>query len=147
MMNRHLARTLVILAVAALPVVGLASPADAKPVNSVKALKSSCAKGNGSYFQSNDGTVGVCLVKGGDVTCDDTKTGNKCTSTTARMLNQHERLLLKVLLDTSQPTTGANPGGSGSTNTPGTNTPGTKPTGTTTTTTTKGTTTTKPPPM
>jgi hypothetical protein len=144
MMNRYVARTLFILAVAALPVVGLASPAAAKPINSVSELKSSCAKGTGTFVQSNDGTLGVCVLKdGSDVTCDDMKSGSKCTGTTARKQTKQVRLLLRILLDTipsaSGPGGGAGPGGGGSTNTPGT-----KPTGTTATTTKPTTTTTKP---
>jgi hypothetical protein len=151
MMNRYLARTLVILVVAAaLPVVGLTSPADAKPINSVKDLKASCAKGNGAFISNAAGTFGVCATNGGDVVCDNTKNGNKChvvsereRTETAKLLNLLNGFLLAPSTSgpgggSGQPTTGGNPGGSGSTNTPGT-----KPTGTTTTT-PRSTTTTKP---
>jgi hypothetical protein len=70
-------RALVALAIASSVVIGVATAAEAKRVNSVAQLKSSCAKGNGT-FVSIEGGVGVCEVKGGAVVCDDNKKGKKC---------------------------------------------------------------------
>ena len=124
MMTRHLARTLVILVVAALAVVAVASPAAGKPINSVKELKASCAKGTGTFF--GGGSIGACVLKdGGDVICDDKKKGKKCEGSPARKQTEHVRLLLRLLLSTipstsgpgggsGQPTIGGNAGGGGS---------------------------------
>jgi hypothetical protein len=70
-------RALALLAIASSVVVGIATAAEAKQINSVSQLKSSCAKGNGN-FVAIEGGVGVCEVKGGAVVCDDNKKGKKC---------------------------------------------------------------------
>jgi hypothetical protein len=127
-MNRYLARTLVILVVAALPVVGLASLADAAPINQNNVDKATLMKdcnGKGSYVEDPSGTLGTCISKapqGPIVTCDYTKKGKNCFSWG---LPPKARRVVEILLSllrsaSGQPTTGGNPGGSGSTNTPGT---------------------------
>ncbi len=146
-MNRYLAHALVILVVAALPVVGLAPLADAAPINQKNVdkatLKKDCDGQGGTYADDPSGTLGTCFSKaprGPIVTCDYTKKGKNCFSwglpPKARRVVE---FLLSLLRSASgQPTTGGNPGGSGSTNTPGT-----KPT-TTTQPVPRSTTTTKP---
>jgi len=152
MKHRYVARIVVILVVAALPIVGLASSAAAKEIHfkgSVAELKRNCA---GTYEGS--ATSGTCTGTTGVTVCTDVatdKNGNNCTRVQDRKVPKQrwkeigDVLNFLLLSSTSggpgQPTTGGNPGGSGSTNTPGT-----KPTGTTaTTTTTKPTTTTTKP--
>src|SRR5438045_136373 len=71
-------RVVAVVAVTSSVVVGAATAADAKQINSVNALKSSCAKGNGVFIGTSDGSFGVCQVKGGEVICDDKKKGKKC---------------------------------------------------------------------
>ena len=71
-------RVITVFAVASVAVVWAATAAEAKQINSVSQLKSSCAKGNGVFIGTSDGSFGVCQVKGGEVICDDKKTGKKC---------------------------------------------------------------------
>jgi len=71
-------RAIVLFTMASVVVVWAATVAYAKPINSVAELKSSCAKGNGIFWQSDDGQSGICEVKGGDVICKNHADGPKC---------------------------------------------------------------------
>jgi hypothetical protein len=70
-------RALAVLAIASGVVVGAATAAEAKPINSVKELKASCAKGNGKFTLGGGGT-GLCDLPGGKtVICDKGGKGKK----------------------------------------------------------------------
>lgn len=72
-------RTLVVLAITFGMVVGLATTAEAKRINSVKGLKKSCAKGSGTYTQGAGGTSALCDLPGGKtIVCSDKQ--RKCTA-------------------------------------------------------------------
>jgi len=58
---------IVMLAIASGLLVGTATIAEAKQINSVDQLEKSCSKGTGSFSRSK--TTGICVVKGGSVTC------------------------------------------------------------------------------
>jgi len=69
-------RALAMLAIASGLVVGTATAAQAKQISTVKQLKSSCAKGGGTFTATSEGKAGICDVKGGYVICEQ-PTGKK----------------------------------------------------------------------
>jgi len=71
-------RALAVLAIGSGLVVVVATAAYAEPVLTVKDLKASCAKGNGTYTEvknSNGSVGGACEVSGGVVSCTTQKDG------------------------------------------------------------------------
>jgi hypothetical protein len=67
-------RAVAVIGIASVAVVWAATAAQAKQINSVSQLKTSCAKGNGTYTQVGTGSraSAICDVQGGTVICQNT---------------------------------------------------------------------------
>jgi hypothetical protein len=72
-------RALAVLAIASGLVVGTATIAEAKQINSVKELKASCAKGSGTFTAGVNSTSGICDLPGGKTVYCNNKT-KKCSA-------------------------------------------------------------------